>query len=234
MEDKKITLVDTETVNTIEDPIVYDISYEIFDLNGKTYDKKALVNADVYKNNSLMSTCYYADNLPEYEARIEQGEALLKPWHEIKQIVKNAILTNNSKTIVAHNARFDYRAMHLTQRYITSSKWRYFLPYGCEWWDTLKMVKEIFKDDQHYRQFCLDNGYVTQKNVNRYTAEVVYRYLTQEKNFEERHIGIDDVQIEKEIFLYCLKTHPEIDGKLWDNKKSLCNLPNCNWYKSVL
>ena len=235
MEDKRIMLIDTETVNSIDDPIVYDVSFEVFDLEGNTYDAQALVNKDVYNDTELMSTCYYAENLPEYEKRIEQGEAKLLSWFEIKQAVRKSYLSNNCKIVTAHNARFDSKAINFTQRYITTSRWRYFMPFKCEWWDTLKMVRELFKDDENYRKFCLQNSYLTMYGLNRYTAEIVYRYLTQEKEFSEKHIGIDDVKIEKEIFLYCLRTKPDIDGKLWKNEeKDLSKLPNCNWYKSVL
>ena len=76
------------------------------------------------------------------------------------------------------------------------------------------IAKETFKDDKEYREFCLENGYVTQYGQNRYTAEVLYRFLTGNNNFEEVHKGIDDVLIEKEILLACRRRNVT-DGALF-------------------
>ena len=47
------------------------------------------------------------------------------------------------------------------------------------------------------------------------TAEVIYRYLTQNLDFEEEHTGLEDVRIERKIFEYCWVNDPSIDGRLW-------------------
>ena len=69
--------------------------------------------------------------------------------------------------------------------------------------DTLKMARATFKDDNAYNDFCVENGFLTQNGKNRYTAEILYRFLTGDKDFEEVHKGIDDVLIEKEILFAC-------------------------------
>ena len=120
----------------------------------------------------------------------------------------------NITTVIAHNARFDYRSTNLTKRYITSSKYRYFFPYGTEIWDTLKMSREVLKDDEEYRKFCVENNFVTSRNQNRYTAEIIYRFLTNDLQFIESHTALEDVMIEKEIFAYCVQKNPSIDGRL--------------------
>jgi hypothetical protein len=39
----------------------------------------------------------------------------------------------------------------------------------------------------------------------RLTAEVLYRYITGDNSFIESHTGLEDVTIEKEIFLKCME-----------------------------
>lgn len=214
----RIMMIDTETTNSLDDPVVYDVGFQVFDLQSNVYESCSMINTEVFNDPELMSTAYYADKIPKYMDRVLLGEAVMIPWKSIKTVVKNSIERNNCKIVCAHNARFDSKSLNLTQRYITTSKWRYFLPYGCEWWDTLKMAKEILKQDNNYRQFCLDNGYVTAKNISRYTAEIIYRYITGNNEFEESHTGLEDVKIEKEIFLYCINRNPNIDGRLWKPK----------------
>jgi len=218
----RIMIIDTETTNSLDDPVVYDVGFEVFDLEGTTYESCSMINTEVFNDPALMSTAYYADKIPQYMDRVLTGQSVMIPWKSIKTTIKNSIIRNNCEVVCAHNARFDSHALNLTQRYITTSKWRYFLPYGTsQWWDTLRMAREILKNNADYRQFCLDNGYVTSRNVNRYTAEVIYRFLTGENDFNEAHMGLDDVRIEKEIFLYCIRQNPEIDGRLWKPKDSI-------------
>lgn len=218
----RIMIIDTETTNSLDDPVVYDVGFEVFDLEGNTYESCSMINTEVFNDPALMSTAYYADKIPQYMDRVLTGQSVMIPWKSIKTTIKNSIIRNNCEVVCAHNARFDSHALNLTQRYITTSKWRYFLPYGTsQWWDTLRMAREILKNNADYRQFCLNNGYVTSRNVNRYTAEIIYRFLTGENDFNEAHMGLDDVRIEKEIFLYCIRQNPEIDGRLWRPKDSI-------------
>jgi hypothetical protein len=114
----------------------------------------------------------------------------------------------------AHNARFDYRSTNTTQRFQTSSKYRYFLPYGVELWDTLKMAREAFKNDEAYDTFCWENDYLTKRGCKIYTAEILYRFISGNNEFEEAHTGLEDVMIEKEILVECLRRGVE-SGKLW-------------------
>lgn len=213
----RIMMIDTETTNSLEDPVVYDVGFEVFDLQGNVFESCSMINTEVFNDAALMSSAYYANKIPLYMEKVLLGESVMIPWKSIKTVVRDSIIRNNCKIVAAHNARFDYRSLNLTQRYITTSRWRYFLPYGVEWWDTLKMAKEILKNDMDYRLFCIRNGFVTANNANRYTAEIIYRYLTGETDFSEKHMGLDDVKIEREIFLYCLRKNPEIDGRLWKN-----------------
>lgn len=214
----RIMMIDTETTNSLEDPVVYDVGFQVFDLEGNTYESCSMINTEVFNDPNLMSTAYYAEKIPRYMEQVLTGKSVMIPWKSIKTVVKDSIIRNDCRIVCAHNARFDCKSLNLTQRYITTSKWRYFLPYGVEWWDTLRMAREVLKQDDNYRQFCLDNGYVTSRNVSKYTAEVIYRYISGENEFIESHTGLEDVKIEKEIFLYCLKQNPEIDGRLWRPK----------------
>ena len=143
------------------------------------------------------------------------GARELMAWSRIKWRLFTAYQRHDCKIVCAHNARFDYRSLHLTQRYITSSQFRYVLPWGAEWVDTLKMARNVLKNDDDYKQYCVTNGYMTANNQPRYTAEVLYRYITGKETFEEKHTALEDVRIEKLIYFYCLSRDPEVDGKLW-------------------
>ena len=210
-------MIDTETTNNIDDPIVYDIGFAVVDRTGKVYETHSYAIADVILDDEMMSTAYYAEKLPQYWEEIQNGKRLLRKIKTVKMILADVCKQYNIQVVVAHNARFDYRSLNLTQRYITSSKYRYFFPYGIKIWDTLKMSREVLKENEDYAQFCTDNGYITKNNQKRFTAEILYRFITGDNEFIEKHKGLDDVLIEKDIFAYCLRKRPEINGALWNN-----------------
>lgn len=214
---EKFIVIDTETANSIDDPIVYDIGFAVVDRTGKVYETHSYAIADVILDDEMMSTAYYAEKLPQYWDEIKSGKRLLRHFKTVKMILADVCKQYDIKVVVAHNARFDYRSLNLTQRYITSSKYRYFFPYGIKIWDTLKMSREVLKENEDYAQFCEDNGYITKNNQKRFTAEILYRFITGDNEFIEKHKGLDDVLIEKDIFAYCLNENPEINGTLWDN-----------------
>ena len=83
------------------------------------------------------------------------------------------------------------------------------------------MSRTVLKDVEEYTEFCITNNYLTKRNCKRYTAEILYRFISGNNDFEESHTGLEDVLIEKEIFTYCLSKMPDIDGILWAREQSL-------------
>lgn len=209
-------MIDTETTNNIDDPIVYDIGFVVVDEKGKIYEKHSYVVADVFLDKELMQYAYFAEKIPQYWKDIKTNKRQLRKFITIKMIIVDICKQYNIEVVVAHNAKFDYRSLNLTQRFLTSSRFRYFFPYGIKIWDTLKMSKEIFGNKNDYHEFCKSNNYLTKNKQNRYTAEILYRYLTNNNDFIENHTGLEDVLIEKEIFTFCMNENPKINGALWE------------------
>lgn len=216
-EKDRFIVVDTETTNSIDDPFCYDIGFAVVDMFGKVYEAHSYVVADIFLDKELMASAYFADKVPQYWQDIKDGKRKLRRFSTIRSIFSDVCVQYGIKIILAHNARFDYRSLNLTQRLITSSKHRFFFPYGVQIWDTLKMSREVLKDNDNYSTFCYENEYVTKRLCKRYTAEIIYRFLTSNTDFEESHTGLEDVLIEKEIFSFCVSEKPEINGALWND-----------------
>ena len=212
----KILMLDTETANELETPLCYDLGFSVVDLdNGKAIEKHSYVVADIFCDKDLMASAFFADKIPQYWADIKAGKRMLRKWSTIRAIVREVMTQYGIDTVVAHNAHFDYSSTATTQRYLTCSKWRYFFPYGTKFVCTLKMSREVFGKDDDYIAFCEKYNYLTKQNKPRLTAEIVYRYLTNDNEFVESHTGLEDVEIETEILLACLERNPEVDGLLW-------------------
>lgn len=212
---EKFIVLDTETTNDIDCPLTYDLGFAVIDKNGNVYEKHSFVVADIFLDKELMESAYFIEKIPMYWEQIKNGERTLTSFFNIRKCLVDVMSKYNVDTVIAHNARFDYISTATTQRYLTKSKYRYFFPYGTKIWDTLKMAREVFKNDENYCAFCTENDYKTVNNSNRYTAEILYRYLTNDNSFIESHTGLEDVLIEKEIFVECVRRNPEINGKLW-------------------
>lgn len=214
-----VMMIDTETTNDLDCPFVYDVGYQIFTLDEGVLCERSFVNADIFLDKEMMSFAYFVDKIPDYWNDIKNGKRILKKWFNIKKQIAEDCELFGVKYVCAHNAMFDNRALNTTQRYQTTSKFRYFLPYGVEWLDTLKMSRQILKNDENYGEFCYTNDYLTKNGQRRYTAEIIYRWLTGANEFEESHTGLEDVKIERKIFEYCLAVDPEINGLLWEKKE---------------
>lgn len=218
-EQEKFIVIDTETTNSLDDPITYDIGFVVMDTTGRVYEKKSYVVADIFLDEELMASAFFKEKIPQYWEEIKAGKRELRRFDTIRRIFSQIVNKYDVKIISAHNARFDYRALNLTQRFLTSSKWRYFFPYGVEIWDTLKMARATLKHDAQFDQFCYDNEYLTQNMRKRFNAETLYRFITNDVSFIESHTGLEDVEIEKEIFLFCIRQNPDLDGALWKREE---------------
>lgn len=213
---EKFLIIDTETTNSLDDPLCYDIGFAVIDKNAKVYEAHSYVVADIFLDKELMSTAYFIEKVPQYWEDIKNGKRILRRLKTIRFIISDICKQYGITKVFAHNAKFDSLSLNLTQRFLTSSKYRYFLPWGIEWWDTLKMSRKILKKNDDYKSFCHENGYLTSRNQCRYTAEILYRYITGDNNFVESHTGLEDVLIEKEILRFCLETDCRINGRLWE------------------
>ena len=211
---EKYIMLDTETTNSLDDPICYDVGFAVVDREGAIYESHSFVVAEVFLNEELMASAYFIEKVPQYWEDIKNGTRKLAKFNTIRKVLAETMKKYNTNIVIAHNARFDYRSTAKTQRYLTKSKYRYFLPYGTEVWDTLKMAREVLKNDVAYDNFCYDNNYVTKRGCKRFTAEILYRFFTGDNDFVESHTGLEDVAIEKVIFTECMARGAE-SGKLW-------------------
>lgn len=221
MIDKRISYyltIDTETANSLEDPMMYDLGGAIHDKRGNVYETFSFVIYDVFcADRELFNTAYYAEKRPIYEAQIAAGTRRIVSIMTARRYVADLCKKYNVKAIIAHNARFDYSSTNKTLRYVTKSASRYFLPYGIPMWDTLKMAQDTICKQPTYIRWCKENGYCQKNGKVRATAEILYRYISGEEEFIEDHTGLEDVLIEKEIFAKCMAQHKKMRRKLWED-----------------
>ena len=208
--------IDTETANDLDDALVYDIGGAIHDKKGNVLESFSFIIYEVFVGmKDLMKSAYYANKIPMYEDGLRAGTRKMVQYLTAKKHIAELCKKYNVRAIIAHNARFDYRATNTTQRYLTCSKYRYFLPYGLPIYDTLKMARDTIGKQKTYIQWCKNNGYMVNNNRPRLTAEILYRYISGNNSFVEEHTGLEDVLIEKEIFAKCMRQHKKMEKRLF-------------------
>lgn len=225
-----VLVVDTETANTIAEEngrldmsnvLVYDCGWAVVDTKGNLYETASYVNRDIFcDERRLMQSAYYAHKIPLYVEDIKAGRRKMASTYEIRQAMLETIEKYGIKEVAAFNARFDDNALRVTQRYCTNSKWRYWFPFDAvEIWDIMKMVQDVICKMPTYKKFCEENGYLTKTGQLRKTAEIVYRFISKDNNFQESHTGLEDVLIESEIMWYCFRQHKPMRKNLYENRQ---------------
>lgn len=198
---------------TPDNMLVYDIGYAIVDKKGNVYKSGSYIISDVFFKEfyTKMQSSYYSAKIPQYMQDIGEGKRKVKTWAEISFILRDTIQEYQVKAIVAHNARFDFGALKNTKEYLNQYA---MLPY-MTWYDSLKMARSVIAEMPTYKQFCQDNNYITAKGKVRLTAEVLYRFISQDNTFIESHTALEDVLIEKEILAYCFKQRKKMSKLLF-------------------
>lgn len=208
----KYLFMDSETAETnvvngqldVANGQVYDLGLMVIDENGKVYDQISMVNEDVFfRMPESMQNAYFADKIPQYLVDIRMGKRKIVNSWQMYKIFTEMCRKYEVSAVVAHNAFFDVKVLNSTMRYQTKSRVRWFLPWGMEIIDTLKLARNTFATDPKYVEWCKENGYMTNHSTPRprLTAEILYRYITGNDEFVESHTGLEDVQIEADIFL---------------------------------
>ena len=194
----RVNILDTETANFINSPIPYDVGYQIVDVDTKEIlVKRSFVVQEVFMDKDLMNSAYYAKKVPQYWEDLKAGR------REMKRIM-----------VGAYNMAFDKRATNNGIRYNTYSFYRWFFPYGTEFFDIWNMACSSFLRSKHFIKWALKNGFVSDAGNIKASAEVAYRYITKNVDFEESHTGLEDVEIETEIFFKVLRCKMKYDSTI--------------------
>jgi hypothetical protein len=189
--------MDTET--TMKNGLVFDFAFELFDKRGLTYESGSFLFKDVMS----IEEPFYKEKIANYW--VLASKKYVKPMtvRAVRRIVNNTLRKYTALgfqiIICAYNAQFDVTHMGMTSEELTGKK---FLD------PDIKGIK--FFDLWH--GWCvgcpIEFGYsapMTPAGNLRTTAETVFRYLTDNPNFVERHVAFFDLQIEKIILMDILK-----------------------------
>lgn len=212
---KKFLVIDVETANDTLYPLVYDIGYAVVDKEGNVYEQKSLIIRDIFCfEKELMKTAYYSKKIPKYLERISTHQSQVVDLLLARWIIKDTMEKYNIKTICAYNAFFDINALNTTLRYVTKSKYRWFFPYGMEINCIWNMACQLLYTQKRFADFAIQYDYFSPSGNLRTSAEIGFRYLTNETQFTEEHQGLQDVLIECQIMAKCYAQHKKVNKSI--------------------
>lgn len=208
-------VVDTETANTIEQPLPYDIGWVVCDSKGNIYERRSYVVAEIFLGmKDLMESAYYAEKIPTYWDNIRSGKRIVKGMWDIRKVMMNDIKTYKIKNVGAYNMSFDKRALNNLVRYVSKSWKRWWFPFGVDYFCIWNMACNSILNRATYINFAEKNGLISASDNIITSAECAYRYITNSIEFIENHTGLEDVEIEVAIMAECYRQHKKLDKKI--------------------
>lgn len=204
---KNIFLTDTETAGSIGFPLPYDFSYIIGNpATEKIFVRRAFVVREIWEDEKLMASAYYANKRPLYERDIEAGLRVVLPWGVICKIVRDDMERYDCHTVGAYNMGFDKRAICNDAKYITRGKYHFVFPLDTEFICVWRMACTSILRSIWFIKWAEQNKAFTASGNLSTSAETAYRYITKQTEFEEDHMGIEDALVEWAILLKILQS----------------------------
>lgn len=206
-----VLVIDTETANSVEQPLPYDVGYAIVDTEtGEILTEKSFVVAEIFLDKELMKDAYFAEKIPMYWDDLKAGKRIMKSIFNIRKTIKSDMNFYNVSKVGAYNMGFDNRATRNDIRYLSGSLIKWFFPYGTEFFCIWHMAcTSGLLNSVNYVNYATTHGFVSEAGNIQTSAECAYRYLKNDPIFAESHTGLEDVRIEVEIFMNCLKMADE-------------------------
>lgn len=214
---KYYMVLDTETTSNAK--MVYDIAYTIIDRKGNTikqanYLVKEIIEHPFLKG-ILMRDKFSANKYQNFYANLYTDRTKVRSFLDIRRAIRAAIREYNC-VVVAYNAEFDFIALEAMAHDLGKKS---FFTKSTQIWDLQNIAMWNICNSRNYEIFCDDYNFLTDGKNRKCSAEVVYRYITQEIDFEEAHTALADTEIEAMILFACLqrhkKLHTEFVGKCW-------------------
>lgn len=200
-----IMIMDTETVGTFGQPLVHDIGFVIVDKNFNVLHKDRFLVKELHGIGQwiLKTSDFYAEYAKDYLTARKTEKVL--PWVKISETIATIIRQYRVTTISAYNLQFDYKAIKYTDEMFNAEKAHMSKVLDHKTKALLciyNLACETILDSDEYRNFCDEHGYLTEKGNYKTSAEIAYRFITGETEYDEKHTALSDSEDEKEILEY--------------------------------
>lgn len=205
---KTYMILDTETASTATIP--FDIAYTIIDRAGNIIEQKNYLVAELFYSplgQHLLMHDDFSKNKMSVYLDVLKSDAQTLNFAAIREQMRATVEKFNC-TVIAYNAKFDFDCL---TNFAQSFGFADFFTPQTQVWDLWNIALHIICNSAMYVKFCQTNNYASAKGNLKSSAEIVYRFLTQDTEFEEAHTALADTEIEAAIFATCLKRHAKLE-----------------------
>lgn len=208
--ERYLMFIDVETIGTLnvkESVLPFEIGMKIFDLESKKVVKeKSYLVRKFFNNKYIMLSTFSATKYPNYFEKLQNDKRYkIMSVNDISKDIEKNVQRYNVKIMVAHNGNFDKTAMtRLFEDFGVDNPFE-----NIDLLDTQEISK-VITFSKAYTEFCLANKdrlnsikescFITNSGRVRITAQAIYCYISNNSQFEEAHTGLEDIDIEIEIF----------------------------------
>ena len=208
--ERYLMFIDVETIGTLnvkESVLPFEIGMKIFDLETlKVVKEKSYLVRKFFNNKYIMLSTFSATKYPNYFEKLQNDKRYkTMSVNDISKDIEKNVQRYNVKIMVAHNGNFDKTAMaRLFEDFGVNNPFE-----NIDLLDTQEISK-VITFSKAYTEFCLankdrlnsvkDSCFITNSGRVRITAQAIYCYISNNSQFEEAHDGLNDIDIEIEIF----------------------------------
>lgn len=203
---KLYLILDTETVTA--DRRVIDLGYRLVDRKGEVYDTGSYLITDFFADAEgvalMVGDRFTKGKVPRYVSAVMggTGEFELADFAAVRETV-NALVAEHDPVLVAYNVRFDLDALDKTARALLGADFFEQVPEVLDLWAAA--MSTVCRAARYVR-FIAEHGILTEGGNPQTGAEAVYRFITDDPDFEEAHTAAADCEVEAAIFAACLRT----------------------------
>lgn len=208
--EKYLLFVDTETIGSLfvkESVLPFEIGVKVFDTETqKVVKEKSYLIRKFFNNKYIMLSTFSATKYPKYFEKLENDKRYKNcSVNDMAQDLTKIINRYNIKVMVAHNGQFDKQAIaRICEEFGIDNPIE-----KIDLLDTME-ISRVITFSKDYVNFCLENeeiknsinesAFITSSGRVRTTAQAIYSFITKNPTFEEAHTGLEDIDIEIEIF----------------------------------
>lgn len=212
--ERYLMFIDTETIGSLfvkESVLPFEIGMKVLDTEKmKVVKEKSYLVRKFFNNKYIMLSTFSATKYPNYFEKLENDMRYkTMSVNDISKDIEKTISRYSIKIIVAHNGNFDKTAMaRLFEDFGVDNPFE-----NIDLLDTMELSK-IITFSKDYANYCLENKdrlnsmkdscFITNSGRVRTTAQAIYCYISNNSQFEEAHTGLEDIDIEIEIFKHSL------------------------------
>ena len=218
---KYFMILDTET----RGEYVFDYGYTVIDRKGNLVAEGSFVCEEFVNHPEVLDMFhdrFTKTKIAQYYFSLYRGmdDFTVMPFAEIRNTI-NTVRKAFNAAVCAYNASFDTAHLLTTAQYFEYDQ---FFEGDVAYMDIWAMALSVLCNSRNYLKFCKKHDLTTAKGHPQTGAEAVYRYLTNDAGFEEKHTARADCEIESYIFAAIMRRKHKFDSDF----VKIC-LHNAHW-----